>query len=85
MEVWKKPQPGWFRVNTDGATDAQDKLAVSGVVIRDDSGGFRCCKLQKIWSSRRPSWPLIIEALACRDGVQAAVDRGLSHVVLETV
>ena len=35
---WKPPKPGWFKVNTDGATFADIKCCGIGVVVRNERG-----------------------------------------------
>ena len=37
-EHWLKPEPGWFKVNTDGAFHTAEESGGGGVVIRDHDG-----------------------------------------------
>lgn len=37
---WMAPPPGWFTLNTDGASKGSPGLAGGGGVLRDDRGAF---------------------------------------------
>lgn len=37
---WKPPEPGWVKVNTDGASRGNPGLATSGGVIRNEEGDW---------------------------------------------
>lgn len=38
--AWKRPNPGWMKFNTDGASCGNPGLAAAGGVIRDKSGSW---------------------------------------------
>ena len=73
------PQPGWIKINTDGALDTQ--LQVGG------AGGVARSHLSFIGAWSKPiagvTDPFNDETLALREGVIFAQPRGFSHVVME--
>ncbi|KAL4335710.1 hypothetical protein GQ457_07G012060 [Hibiscus cannabinus] len=78
--IWKRPAPGWIKVNVDAAVNVLDQRAVVGGVYRDSDGewiyGFsrnigRCSVvLAELWA--------ILEAL------RRAWEKGYRFVVLES-
>lgn len=78
---WKAPLQGWVKLNCDEATNQATGDAGSGVVARDDRGSFLFARCSKYPAKEDPS---IAEILACRDAVKLAMDRSLSHVIVET-
>lgn len=79
--VWRRPPEQWYKFNTDGAFFANEKNGTTGAVIRDQDGRF---------VAGRSAWygsiseAIMIEAIACRDGVQLAKQMNLTKVCLET-
>jgi hypothetical protein len=39
-EKWSKPPPGYVKINTDGAFEAESMSGATGAVIRDENGVF---------------------------------------------
>ena len=37
---WERPNKGWFKLNTDGATNATQNVAGAGGVLRDARGNW---------------------------------------------
>jgi ribonuclease HI len=74
MPVWQPPQEGSIKCNTDRAL-------ATGVVLRDVAGNFG--------GGRAQCYPhgleaLTMEALALRDGMAFARDRGVQRLYLKT-
>lgn len=40
MIKWLAPQPGWFKLNTDGASHGNPGLAAAGGVVRNEAGDW---------------------------------------------
>ena len=82
VEHWRPPQQGWIKCNVDASFFAEEGRGASGAVLRDHEGRRPC--------GRRARWydhclnAMATEALACRDGVQFAIDRGVQRLILET-
>jgi ribonuclease HI len=68
-------------LNCDGALNFQEKVAGTGVIVRDHTGGFVVAECRKYSHIVDPG---MVELLACRDAVWLAKARGWSHVVVET-
>jgi ribonuclease HI len=77
----KKPAPGWIKCNVDASFFEGNRTGATGGVLRDHDG-------QSYGGSAR--WyelslnALTSEALACRDGLQYARNRGTSKIILES-
>ena len=58
---WEKPEPGWFKLNTDGSSRGSTGLTASGGLIRDEGGnwviGF-CRKIGRTDSFAAKMWAL---------------------------
>lgn len=78
---WRRPQDGWHKCNVDGAYMASSKTGATGAVLRDSNGQFQAGCVE--WHARAPD-ALLMEALACRSGVQLAQNRGVFKLCLET-
>ena len=78
-QCWRPPDPGWIKINTDGALDPGTRNGGGGGVARSHNSflGAWCKPFDGVTD------PLIIEALALREGVIFAQLRGFSHVILE--
>ena len=76
---WMKPPLGWFKLNTDGSSVQQRKVAAGGGVIRDGFGnwvvGF------SIGFDFRSS--VMAELSALRDGLIIAKSVGIKKIVVE--
>jgi hypothetical protein len=79
-QLWRPPDPGWIKINTDGATHGQE--------LKGGGGGVARSHLSFIGAWSKPYMgvtdPLIAEVLALCDGVIFVKLRGFSHVVMET-
>lgn len=78
---WKPPPTGWTKCNTDGAFNPDRGEGATGVVLRDASGQFVGAKA--VWYPHGFD-ALTLEALACRDGVLLARDKGVTNLIVET-
>jgi ribonuclease HI len=80
-EGWSAPQSGWIKCNVDGAFDARKGQGATGAILRNLAGAFE---------GGRARWypygldSLMMEALACRDGLILAVDMGIQNLQVET-
>lgn len=70
-EPWCPPDQGWLKVNTDGATAKTDRSGGGGAVVRDHHGVFLGGASHFFSPVTDPDHA---ELLACRHGVQLAVD-----------
>lgn len=80
-EHWLRPEPGWVKVNADGAYHSAEGIGGGGVVLRDHHGNFV--------SGASHFFPHLIDAehaelLACQQGLVLARNRRILKVVLET-
>ncbi|XP_058213473.1 uncharacterized protein LOC131325298 [Rhododendron vialii] len=78
--IWEKPMRGWFKINFDGGLDNRSKSSGVGIIIRDEFGIFRAARA--IYYGNLMS-PVVIEALAARDGLLFAREMGLRYIQLE--
>lgn len=78
---WERPQPGWMKLNVDGSFDSSSSTGGIGAVLRDRLGtiifsacGFieRCCN------------PLEAELLACKEGINLALQWTLLPIIVES-
>ncbi|CAD6273370.1 unnamed protein product [Miscanthus lutarioriparius] len=80
-KTWKTPPMGWYRCNVDAAFYSDAGQGATGTVLRGPAGSF---------IAGRASWyphdidALMMEALACRDGMILARDSGVERLQLET-
>lgn len=80
-EAWLPPDQGWLKVNVDGATTKVDGSGVGGAVIRDHHGVFMggACHIFPTMADLEHA-----KLLACRRGIQLAIETGARKVVLKT-
>lgn len=79
-ESWQKPEPGWFKVNTDASFDQAEYISGTGVVIRDHNG--RVVAGVARWFADTLD-VITAEAMAAKEGLELAVELGLERVILE--
>ena len=78
-QCWRPPDPGWIKINTDGAVDSDTQTGGGGGVARSHTTFLGA------WFKpfAGVTDPLIVEALALREGTIFAQLRGFSHVAME--
>jgi ribonuclease HI len=78
---WEKPQMGWMKLNVDGSYDSNSSKGGIGVVLRDSVGTviFSACGFLERCSS-----PLESELLACKEGINLALQWTLLPIILES-
>ena len=64
--VWRCPEEGWVKVNTDAAFDADSCTGSAGVVIRDHKGLVMAAAAR--WFDKVPD-ALTAEAMAAKEAV----------------
>ncbi|GKV12610.1 hypothetical protein SLEP1_g23732 [Rubroshorea leprosula] len=80
MYKWIKPPPSFLKLNTDGSAIDNPGKDARGGLIRDSWGNWILGFSKRIgWSSI-----LLAELWAIRDGLQLAVFRNFSHLLIET-
>lgn len=80
-QSWRKPAPGLIKCNVDASFSEVNGSGATGVVLRDHEG--------TTWGGSAKWYnhclnALTTEALACRDGMQFALDRGMTRLLMET-
>ena len=81
MSKWEKPGPEYIKVNCDAAFDAVTGNGGWGFVLRDADGDVvsaRRCRVESLLNA------LHGELIAGIQGVQAAADARVGHVIIET-
>ena len=81
MKTWNKPQQDELKINSDGAFDPNTGVSGWGFIIRDDHN------MMVLAGAGKANFLLDAfhaELLGCLDGVKAAVQLGISKIVLET-
>jgi hypothetical protein len=81
MRKWQPPPVDVLKINTDGAFYANEKKGAWGFIVRDSDGhgilaGSGC--LPTVTDA------LAAEGEACLAALDAAMERGISHVIIET-
>jgi ribonuclease HI len=81
VQRWEKPAENFVKVNCDAAFQSDTGNGGWGCVLRDSDGDFvmaRRGRVEALMSLMHG------ELIACIHGVQAAIDAGVGHVVVET-
>lgn len=78
---WQPPPMGWIKCNIDGAFDPTQGQGATAAVLRDERGSFQGGRAQ--WYSHGLD-ALMMESLACRDGMAYARERGVRRLLVET-
>jgi ribonuclease HI len=78
---WRPPPPGWAKCNVDASFVEMEGRGATGMVLRDQDG--RVCGGRAKWYDHCLD-ALSTEAMACRDGLRYAIDRGVQRLQLET-
>ena len=78
---WKAPADQWIKCNVDGCFFEHSGQGSTGVVIRDHTG--TCRGAQARWHEHCAD-ALMMEAYACKEGLEFAGQCGVQRVHLET-
>jgi ribonuclease HI len=78
---WRRPPPGYVKINTDGGFEVASRSGATGAVIRDGNGVFIKATARKLSSVASA---LVAEAEAWRDGLRLLGQSGHQQVILET-
>lgn len=78
---WSKPEVGFLKINCDAAFDGAGGNGGWGYIIRDAGGDVVSAGRGRL---RYVLDPLQAEAIACLQGLQAAVELGIGHAIVET-
>ncbi|KAL2941343.1 hypothetical protein RDABS01_029693 [Bienertia sinuspersici] len=79
LSLWRPPQPGFYKLNTDGSWKDISKAGGGGVIRRDNGTWFMGFSLKYHFLS-----PLAAELQALRDGLLLAKQFQLTKVEVET-
>src|SRR4051812_44630471 len=79
MIIWHPPEPGWHKLNTDGASKNNPGLAGAGGIIRDSHSNF--VKAYSSFLSIQTS--LFAEVKAVHEGIILALSLGISKLYIE--
>ncbi|KAI3463155.1 hypothetical protein Pfo_019818 [Paulownia fortunei] len=77
--IWKKPQIGWFKLNTDGAAKGETGQAGAGGVIRDHLGNVVVAYYDYIGNQNST----YAEFSALAKGLELAKDCGIANLWIE--
>ena len=78
---WSPPAEGTLKINCDGSFKAETKTGAWGFIIRDHEGGT---VVAGVGNPGHVHDVFFIEALACKQALEAAIHFGISKVVIET-
>jgi hypothetical protein len=78
--MWRRPDEGWVKLNTDAAFDIATCTGSAGVVIRNHDG--RVLAGATRWLGSVPD-VLTAEAMAAKEGLELAIECGFGQAVLE--
>ena len=76
---WNKPDQGWFKLNSDGASQGNPGLAGRGGLIRDHDGKWVKSYMRNIGQATS----VAAEFWALRDGLMLATQLGINHLHVE--
>lgn len=76
---WEKPEPSWFKLNTDGLSSGSVGIATGGSLIRDEVGNWVIGFSRRI--GRVDSF--VAEIWALRDGLQLCHQMNVRPVMIE--
>jgi len=79
--LWKPPAEQWVKCNMDGSFFEQAGQGGTGVMLRDHMGAFQGA--QSLWHEHCID-ALMMEAFACKEGLEFARQCGVQRVHLET-
>ena len=76
---WNKPEPGWYKLNSDGASQGNPGCAGGGGLIRDHNGKWVKGFMRNIGKTTS----VAAEFWALRDGLMLAAQLGINHLHVE--
>ena len=76
---WIKPEPGWYKLNSDGASQGNPRCAGGGGLIRDHNGKWVKGFMRNIGTTTS----VAAEFWALRDGLMLAAQLGINHLHVE--
>lgn len=76
---WRRPDPGWVKVNSDAAFAVHDQSGATACIIRDHRGIFKAA--QACWYDKSID-AFKMEAMACQDELKLAKQNGELQIVL---
>ena len=76
---WNKPDQGWFKLNSDGASQGNLGRAGRGGLIRDHDGKWVKSYMRNIGQATS----VATEFWALRDGLMLAAQLGINHLHVE--
>ncbi len=81
IQKWRKPQPGWMKLNVDGSFDPNYENGGTGTILRDERGTviFSSCRFFGRCSDARE-----MELLAYKEGIALAIQWTLKPIVVES-
>jgi len=75
--AWRKPQQGFIKINIDGSKSSHQ--AAGGYILRNWEGRF----IQAAAFNLATTSVLVVEAIATRNEIRAAVQAGFSNIHIE--
>lgn len=78
---WEPPHDGWIKCNVDAAFMMESRSGASGGVLRNSDGVFVGAQARRYDHCLDA---LLVEAWACRDGLQLASAYGVTKLCIET-
>ena len=80
-EKWKPPDEGIIKINTDASFFSSAMNGGTGFIVRDHMGYM--IRAQALWHNHASS-EMCMEAMAICEGIRHAMERGYSHVIIES-
>ncbi|KAI9169235.1 hypothetical protein LWI28_009269 [Acer negundo] len=78
---WKPPEKGVFKINCDASFQLRSCMSSVGIVIRDYKGKAIAVRSSPVLGYSSVE---MLEAQACLEGLQLAIDIGISGVIIES-
>ena len=80
-EKWKLPDEGIIKINTDASFFSSAMNGGTGFIVRGHMGSM--IRAQALWHDHAAS-EMCMEAVAICEGARHAMERGYSHVIIES-
>ncbi|KAK4841619.1 hypothetical protein QYF36_007565 [Acer negundo] len=78
---WKPPEKGVFKINCDASFQLRSCMSSVGIVIRDYKGKAIAVRSSPVLGCSSVE---MLEAQTCLEGLQLAIDIGISGVIIES-